>query len=127
MITIAGIILAGGKSTRMGEDKGLIFFNGKRLVEYSIDLLRNYCNRVIISSNNKAYREFGFPVVKDIISGIGPISGVTSALKNSPGEWNFILACDLPFLNGQLLDRLLNARGNSMGVVPVHHGLMEPL
>jgi molybdopterin-guanine dinucleotide biosynthesis protein A len=127
MSSIAGIILAGGKSTRMGEDKGFISFNGKRLIEYSIDLLRDYCNTMIISSNNKAYRCFGYQVVSDEISGVGPVSGVASALKNTPCEWNFILGCDMPFLDGRLLYRILQASENTRGVIPVHNGLMEPL
>ena len=124
---ITGIVLAGGKSSRMGTDKGLLVYKGKKLVEYSIDLLKGYCNDLIISTNNPEYGQFGIPVHADEFPGKGPAGGLFSAMKGSSGDWNLVLACDMPFLNRPLLDVLLSNLGNCRGVVPVHEGLIEPL
>jgi molybdenum cofactor guanylyltransferase len=127
MMPLTGIVLAGGKSSRMGTDKGLLHYKGKRLVEYSVDLLRVYCNDLIISTNNPEYEQFGLPVVADEFLEKGPAGGIFSALKKSSTDWNLVLACDMPFLNRKFMDVLLSNTGNSKGVVPVHDGLIEPL
>jgi molybdopterin-guanine dinucleotide biosynthesis protein A len=127
MMPLTGIVLAGGKSSRMGTDKGLLNYKGKRLVEYSIDLLRGYCNDLIISTNNPEYSHFGIPTVADEFSEKGPAVGIFSALKKSSTDWNLVLACDMPFLNRSLVDALLSNLEHPCGVVPLHDGLFEPL
>jgi molybdopterin-guanine dinucleotide biosynthesis protein A len=72
--SITGIILAGGKSLRMGTDKGLVIFRDKPLVQYSIDLLGQFCDRILISSNNKAYSVFGYEIVPDQMEGYFSLS-----------------------------------------------------
>ncbi|HPG34509.1 MAG TPA: molybdenum cofactor guanylyltransferase, partial [Lentimicrobium sp.] len=72
---ITGIVLAGGKSTRMGTDKGLMIFQGKPLVMYSIDLLSMFCGRILISSNNPEYAKFGYEIIADELPGAGPMAG----------------------------------------------------
>lgn len=124
---ITGIVLAGGKSSRMGTDKGLLNYKGKKLVEYSIDLMRKYCNDLIISTNNPEYRQFGIPALEDEFPEKGPAGGIFTALKKSITDWNLVVACDMPFLNRNFMDTLLSGSGNSCGVVPVHDGLFEPL
>jgi molybdopterin-guanine dinucleotide biosynthesis protein A len=124
---LTGIVLAGGRSYRMGVDKGLIEFGGRKLVEYSLNLLGQYCTELIISSNNPDYQQFGFPVVLDEKTGRGPLAGLVEALKISSGEWSIVLPCDMPFINRQLIDLLLEKRDHFKGVVPVHGEFMEPL
>jgi molybdopterin-guanine dinucleotide biosynthesis protein A len=124
---LTGIILAGGKSSRMGTDKGLLEFNGKKLVEYPLDLFKTYCGEIIISSNNKSYADFGYRVVSDEVPGCGPLSGLASALKASSGEWNLIAGCDTPLLHHKLIERLLEPQEDYLAVVPVHRGMKEPL
>jgi molybdenum cofactor guanylyltransferase len=127
MQDLTGIILAGGKSSRLGSDKGLFEFNGKKLIEYPLNVLRKYCSELIISANDSNYEQFGEIVVADEIPDKGPVGGITSCLKKSTGNWNLVLACDMPFINQAFIDYLLeNLEGHS-GVVPFHHGWMEPL
>jgi molybdopterin-guanine dinucleotide biosynthesis protein A len=102
-------ILAGGKSSRMGTDKGIISFNGKSMVQYSIDLANHLSERVTIISNNMAYKDFGFPVVKDILPNIGPIGGVYTALKMSKAHNVLVLTVDSPMLQLELIHELINA------------------
>jgi molybdopterin-guanine dinucleotide biosynthesis protein A len=124
---LTGIVLAGGKSSRMGHNKGLTEFRGKKLIEYPLSLLEFYCNELIISSNSPEYQQFGFPVVPDEVSDKGPLSGLVSALKKSSADWNIVLPCDMPFINRNLIDALIGNFCSFSGVVPVHNLFVEPL
>lgn len=126
-MNFTGIILAGGKSSRMGKDKGLIEFNGKKLIEYPLNLLSLFCNEMIISSNNEAYLQFGYPVIADEIEDSGPAAGLAAALKASSNEWNLVLSCDVPFVNEESIQYLISCAGNGVGTIPVHNGYVEPL
>jgi molybdopterin-guanine dinucleotide biosynthesis protein A len=124
---LTGILLAGGKSSRMGTDKGMMLFRGKKLACYPLDILGKYCQELLISTDNDEYSQFGYPLIYDEIKGIGPMGGISSALRKSSGEWNLVFGCDLPFLNEILVDQLIQNKGESLGVVPVHQGWPEPL
>ena len=105
---VTGIILAGGKSSRMGTDKGLLQLCGKQIVSYAIDALSGICDRIIISTTSDAYQSLGYEVIADEIPGIGPMGGVYSALKESKTGKNLILSCDLPFVSKELLEHILS-------------------
>ncbi|MEK7718467.1 MAG: molybdenum cofactor guanylyltransferase [Bacteroidota bacterium] len=124
---ITGILLAGGKSSRMGKEKGLVEFRGKPLIQYGIDLLSSFTDRIIISSGNLDYIPFGYEIIPDEDSGQGPAAGLAAALKSSATPWNLVLACDLPFLEREFIEELLNSSPNYQAVVPMHNGKMEPL
>lgn len=97
---ITGIILAGGKSSRMGKDKGLCDFKGKALVSYAIETLRPLCGNLMISANYfpEKYAEFDLPVIADEVKNIGPMGGILSCLKQSHTQHNLVLSCDTPFV-----------------------------
>ena len=117
---ITGTVLAGGKSSRMGgADKGLVYFKGKHLIEYSLGLLGKFCDRIFVSSKFDKYRAFGFELIKDEISEIGPIGGIYSALHKSKTEINIFLPCDAPFLNTGLIEFLLKDIEKYDAIVPV--------
>lgn len=124
---LTGILLAGGKSSRMGREKGMVVYKGKPLIQYGIELLSAYTDRILISSANPVYKKFGLEMVPDEIVGQGPAAGIAAALKHSRTPWNLVLACDLPFLEPELIDVLLAAAGNNQAVIPVHQGVSEPL
>jgi len=67
LMKITGIILAGGESKRMGIDKTKVSFNGKNLIEYPINLFRNKCSEILISSNNNNLQEYPFLIINDAI------------------------------------------------------------
>ncbi len=127
---ITGIVLAGGKSSRMGQDKGLCLFRDKSLVTYAIDVLKPLCGRLLISSNNlDAYEGFGYEVFRDEIHGIGPMGGLMTCLRQSKTEHNLVLSCDTPFVNTKLFEYLLGQLDVvQKAIVPVHgNGFLEPL
>lgn len=123
-----GIILAGGKSSRMGKDKGLMEFRGRPLISHAIELLTVHCQELLISTGNTEYKQFGLPLVPDLHAEFGPMGGIYSAMQQISGDWSIVLACDMPFVNHQLCDLLKdNAENSRCCIVPEHDGLLEPL
>ncbi|MFA5974060.1 MAG: molybdenum cofactor guanylyltransferase [Lentimicrobiaceae bacterium] len=116
-MNVTGIILAGGKSSRMGAEKGLQELCGKPLIHYAIEALSGLCNTIIISSSSDAYHSLGYKVVADVFPGIGPMGGIYSALKQSETERNLVLSCDLPFVSEELMSYILeNSTGYKVAV-----------
>lgn len=125
---VTGIILAGGKSSRMGADKGLVLLGGKPMVQYAIESLGLFCDRILISSNNPEYIRFGLEVIADSVADAGPMAGITSCLKQSTTERNLVLSCDMPLLQPVVLKTLLENVYENTFVVPVDaEGRSEPL
>lgn len=126
---ITGIILAGGKSSRMGKDKALSDFKGKPLISYAIETLKPLCGTLIISANQTGkYGTFGLPVISDEIKNIGPMGGILTCLKHSETQHNLIISCDTPFVGSDLFMHLLRKIENYQVVVPSHETfLIEPL
>jgi len=115
---VTGIILAGGKSVRMGTDKGLLELCGKPLISYAIKVLSELCNTVIISSSSNKYQRFGYQTVPDEFPGIGPLGGIYSALRHCKTEKTLVLSCDLPFVPKELLEFILNNSEGYQVAVP---------
>ncbi len=125
---VTGIILAGGKSARMGADKGLQELCGKALISYAIQSLSEICSTIIISTSSDAYLSFGLKTIPDEIPGIGPMGGIYSALKQSKTEKNMVLSCDLPFVSKELMSFILkNSDGYQVAVSWQGNQHYEPL
>ena len=124
---INGYILAGGKSSRMGTDKGLMLFRGKEIIKYSMEQLQPMVNKVVIVSNNMEYGKFGVEVIPDLIKDIGPAGGIYSALDHSDVNLNFIVSCDMPFITKDAINFLIQNSGTSQITVPFYQGHLEPL
>jgi len=105
---VTGIVLAGGKSSRMQTDKGFISYKGKLLVEHALDQLLHVCDEIIISANRNEYTQFGYPVVKDSIYDLGPLGGIYSAVQSSTNDLNLILACDVIIFNPSILTEMIS-------------------
>jgi molybdopterin-guanine dinucleotide biosynthesis protein A len=122
-----GYILAGGKSSRMGEDKGLILFNRKPVVQYVIDALAPVVDEVVIVSNNQAYEVFGLKVIADEIKDVGPAGGIGAALQNSTSEKNFIVGCDMPFVTREAIETVIKQSYGYQITLPLNADQLEPL
>ena len=105
---ITGIILAGGKSLRMGSDKGFVNYNNKAFMQHSIDALKPLVEEILIVSNNSEYDRFKQRRVTDIIENEGPLVGVYSGLFHSKSESNLVLSCDIPLITTKLLKKLIS-------------------
>jgi molybdenum cofactor guanylyltransferase len=125
---ITGIILAGGQSRRMGMEKGLVRLKDKTLIEYSIDVMKQLADRIIISSNSNVYADLGFEVFPDKIPNSGPMGGIYSCLCESKSDANLVLSCDTPFVNPGLFNYILTNSAAQQIVAPWHGGgFYEPL
>jgi molybdopterin-guanine dinucleotide biosynthesis protein A len=124
---LTAIILAGGKSSRMGTDKGLMDFRGKKMIEHVLCVAGAIATEILISSSNAGYSQFGFPVYEDIYKNFGPLGGIHSGLSSSHSQWNLVVSCDLPFISREFLLFLLSQDADGNAIVPVHDKMPEPL
>jgi len=116
---ITGIILAGGKSTRYGRDKALVEIDGIRLIERVIRVMSSIFQRLILITNTPSeYTFLQLPMYEDLIKGLGPIGGIYTGLEAISDEAGFFVACDMPFLNANLVRHIVKARGDVDAVVP---------
>ncbi|MDE8753571.1 molybdenum cofactor guanylyltransferase MobA [Pectobacterium polaris] len=114
---ITGVILAGGRATRMGgHDKGLIALNGVPLYQHVLSRLKAQVDEVMISANRNQdmYAQSGCRIIGDFDAGFpGPLAGILSGLHASPSEWVVFVPCDVPALPFDLVRRLWQARGEA--------------
>jgi molybdopterin-guanine dinucleotide biosynthesis protein A len=111
--TVTGVILAGGRASRMGgRDKGLIELQGRPLLAHVIQALSPQVNRLLINANRNLarYRRFGYPVIPDSLPDHpGPLAGMLAALQQCDSEYLLSVPCDSPRLPADLCARLLSA------------------
>lgn len=126
---VEGFILAGGASSRMGEDKSRLSLGGRTFVESAAVALRAVATRVSIVSSRQDAETHGLPVVEDLRAGLGALGGLHAALASCRAEWAALVACDLPFVTGELLSNLLSkCTDETDAVVPVQEdGRVQPL
>tara|TARA_Y100000031_G_C8093839_1_gene325457 strand:+ start:160 stop:753 length:594 start_codon:yes stop_codon:yes gene_type:complete len=127
---VSGIILSGGKSTRMGQDKAFLLPEGKPLVEIAIDVLSELFEQVLVITNNpEKYGKYRQKLIikEDLIPDKGPLGGIYTGLLSSQNVYNFIIACDMPFLNRELLAYIVNQAEGFDAVIPEYKGRLNPL
>src|SRR5512142_2916527 len=105
----AGFVLAGGRSSRMGQDKALLPWKGSTLIESVAREVFNAAGSVTLIGSPERYGSLGFPVISDKIQGCGPLGGLHAALSVTTAEWNILVACDMPAVTSELLKELLAA------------------
>lgn len=125
MGAVTGVILAGGKASRMGgQDKGLLELKGKPLWQYVAHALRPQVDKLIVSANRNldVYRASGLPVIQDCIADYpGPLAGMLSVMQQSNSDWYLFSPCDTPFIPDNLAERLASV-GQNTSAVWVHDG-----
>lgn len=124
---ITAFILAGGKSSRMQTEKGLVSFREKPLVWHVIDAVKKITNKIIIVTSHPEYKQFDYPCLEDEIKDKGPLGGIYTGLINSATQKNLVLGCDLPFLTERLLREITINCGDEDVLLTAHRGLAEPL
>lgn len=106
---ITGIILAGGKSSRMGVNKALLKFGDKTIIEKILkELSFLFAKIILITNSEKEYNFLNLETFKDIYPGMGPLSGIHSGLVNSNTEKNFIISCDIPMIEKEMIEYMIN-------------------
>ncbi|MDP3048697.1 MAG: molybdenum cofactor guanylyltransferase [Thermodesulfovibrionales bacterium] len=103
-MAMTGTILAGGENRRIPLLKGHIEINEKKIIDSSVNLMRNLFGRVVISTNSpELYFYCGVPMIGDVINQRGPLTGIFSVLSNIKDDAIFVVACDMPFLSEKLI------------------------
>lgn len=116
---VTGVILAGGKSSRMGVDKSLLKIDDVTLIERCYELMKSVFTKVVISTNDPAQFDFVNTVkVKDTYQDFGPLSGIYSTLKFLNMKKVFILSVDMPFILPDLIRYLINYKTDELITVP---------
>jgi len=106
-----GLVLAGGKSQRMGFDKGAYNWYGKEQRYYMADMLKPLCDEVFISrSSEKQDVSLSYPIITDTFTNLGPYGAILSAFRQQPDKAWLVVACDLPLLDSETLGYLVENR-----------------
>ncbi len=128
-----GLVLAGGRSTRMGQDKAALTYAGRPQLERAVTLLAPHVIQAYVSVRPDQKDEplrARFAQIPDRLSGVGPIAGILAAQAHHPQAAWLVLACDLPLLNEMTLRRLIACRDASASATAYrssHDALPEPL
>ena len=125
----AAIILAGGKNSRMeGQDKAFLEIEGRPLIERIFERLKNLVNEIIVVTNSpEKYHCYPVKLVSDEKPGLGPLMGLYCGLKASSAKYNFVAACDMPFLNARLIKYMIDSADAYDVLVPEIDGQLHPL
>lgn len=125
----AAIILGGGRSSRIGQDKCLLELGGKPLWRIVADKLESSVKEIIIATDICKFSDGNgrFKIVKDEVPHLGPLGGILAGLSISSQQYNLVVGCDMPFINIGLINFLFNCASGFDAVVPYSGKGIEPL
>jgi molybdopterin-guanine dinucleotide biosynthesis protein A len=125
---VTGVVLAGGESRRMGQNKALMPLDGERLVDRVVRILRASCSELLMVTNSpEVYADAGIRMVGDVWPGKGSLGGIYSALYHATTPYVLVVACDMPFLQATSLAYLIEQIGDHDVVMPDVLGEQQPL
>lgn len=127
--SVTGIILAGGRGKRLGGvDKAFIHLKKTPMIERVLEVVKGVCDDIIVVSRTREdYLHYDVRSVEDLVPGAGPLGGLYTGLKASNSSINFIVACDMPFLNGQFIQYMVDRFCSTDILIPRLNGFVEPL
>jgi molybdopterin-guanine dinucleotide biosynthesis protein A len=121
-------IMAGGKSSRMGQDKSFVLFEGRPMIETIIERVTGLGDELIIITNKPdEYAHFGLPLFSDVYPDHGSLGGIFTAVHYATHPHTLIVACDMPWLNRSLLKHMISLRQEADIIVPRWSEFPEPL
>lgn len=118
---INGLVLAGGKSVRMGKDKGELDYHGKPQREFMADMLSQFCEEIYISVRGNQDVESEYELLEDTFVGLGPFGAIASAMRKNPNTAWLVVACDLPLLDEKTLQFLVENRNSSKVATAIYN------
>jgi molybdenum cofactor guanylyltransferase len=128
---ITAVILAGGQGSRLdGQDKGLVTYKNKRLIEHTLAIIEPQVNTILISANRNTdiYKAYGYPVIKDKLKNYqGPLAGLSAAMTIATTDYIISMPCDSPLLSDDLVSRLIlslqqQSLQQSLSIAVAHDG-----
>lgn len=131
----SALILAGGRGRRMGfKEKALLPVGNRTILEKTIEVLETVVDEVIVSVRDETQQEMlreythELDIVLDHHHDVGPLAGILEGLKSAGGEYVFISACDMPYLNANVVQLLFDrAQGHDAAIPVWRDDIMEPL
>lgn len=125
---ITGVILAGGKSSRMGTNKALLKLGNQTIIERIAELMKSIFEEVILITNSpEEYNFLNIPIFEDIYKWKGPLAGIHSALVHSTTEKIFVLSCDVPLMGREMIEYIVNYKSEKPIVFCEAAGYHQPL
>lgn len=104
LVEITGVILAGGRSSRMGSDKAALILGGRSLLSRAVERLHlALASVIVIGPDHLVALQPGAPIIPDARPGLGPLGGLATALEWAQTDWVFLVACDMPFIQPALV------------------------
>jgi molybdenum cofactor guanylyltransferase len=128
LLDATAVVLAGGKSSRMGQPKSLLPFDGEPLIVHIVRALkRMFAEIVIVAAPDQELPDLPAVLVRDDVAHQGPVGGIYYGLKAASGEFCFVTSCDVPFLNPALISHLTSQISHHDVVVPFWEDRFQPL
>jgi molybdenum cofactor guanylyltransferase len=125
---VTGVILAGGQSRRMGQDKAFLPFGKGLLIERVIEVVQQVTADVILITNTpERYQRFGLPMFSDVIAEAGSLGGIYTGLVSAKTPYSLCLACDMPFVKPTFLRFLCRTAAEADVVIPRNAEDFQPL
>lgn len=125
---ITGVILAGGKSSRMGVNKSFLKLSNQTIIERIVELMKSIFTDVIVITNTPdEYRFLNLPLYEDIYKWKGPLAGIHSALTHSKTEKIFVLSCDVPLMTKEMIEYIVEYKTDKPVVYCEAGGYHQPL
>jgi molybdopterin-guanine dinucleotide biosynthesis protein A len=125
---VCGVILSGGKSSRMGTNKSLLPIKDKTAIEWISAELNTCTDKVVLIANaQEPYLFLHLETYGDRYTDKGPLAGLESALYHIDAPLFVIAACDMPFVNSEVYNYLLEQLGDHDAVVPIYNNQIHPL
>lgn len=128
-----GLVLAGGRSARMGREKAELRYHGSMQSEHCLSLLASICEQAFVSCRKEQSEQpafLGLPQIHDRFGGAGPMDGILSAMETYPHAAWLVLGCDLPFVGRRIIEHLVRKRGAGRKATAFRRtddGLPEPM
>lgn len=127
-LKMTGLLLAGGNSSRMMQNKAFLKMGDKFVIERNLEVLEGLFEEVLISVQaRETYQNLGFRVVEDVFTGKGPLSGIYSGIQAAKFDYVFVAACDMPRLNRAAIMMLAEKIEDYDIVIPRSAGKLHPL
>ncbi|MEE9524134.1 MAG: molybdenum cofactor guanylyltransferase [Thermodesulfovibrionales bacterium] len=125
---MTSIILAGGENRRLPFNKSLVVVDGETIIERILNAHRKFFKNIIISTNDpEIYFKYGTRMVGDVLNIRGPMTGILSSMISDNSQKYFVSACDVPFLNKELIGYIVSLDSDHDAVVPEFNGEPQPL
>lgn len=125
---VGAVILAGGKSSRMGQNKALLPIDGISNIErIKISLSEAFSEIMLVANDETIYEFLHVPIVRDLFLDKGPLAGIQAGLLAAKYETNLFVACDMPFISSELGRQLAAESTGYDAVVPIINGVRHPL